>query len=63
MMNKTIKRKDIEEIQEMSTEDLVKILQLFTTYRMTENLFVECVRYEIESRHRLESRCSVVGNV
>lgn len=63
MMNEKIKRKDIEEIQEMSTEDLVKILQLFTSYRMTENLFVECVRYEIESRHRLESRSSLVGNV
>lgn len=62
MMNKTIKRKDIEEIQEMSTEDLVKILQLFTSYRMTENLFVECVRYEIESRHRAESRTSLVNH-
>jgi hypothetical protein len=63
MINEKIKRKDIEEIQEMSTENLVKILQLFTSYRMTDNLFVECVRYEIENRHRLESRCSVVGNV
>ena len=62
MMNKTIKRKDIEEIQEMSTEDLVKILQLFTSYRMTETLFVECVRYEIESRHRAESRSSLVNH-
>jgi len=61
MMNKTIKRKDIEEIQEMSTEDLVKILQLFTSYRMTENLFVECVRYEIESRHRAEARLSLTN--
>jgi hypothetical protein len=56
MMNKTIKRKDIEEIQEMSTENLVKILQLYTSYRMTDNLFVECVRYEIESRYRDEGR-------
>lgn len=62
MMNEKIKRKDIEEIQAMSTEDLVKILQLFTSYRMTENLFVECVRYEIESRHRAESRSSLVNH-
>ena len=39
----------------MSTEDLVKILQLYTSYRI-ECLFVECVRYEIESRYRAETR-------
>lgn len=58
MMNKTIKRKDIEEIQAMSTQDLEKILQLYTSYRMTENLFVECVRYEIQNRYRTENRRS-----
>jgi hypothetical protein len=57
MMNETIKRWQIEEIQTMSTENLEKVLQLFTSYQIT-NLFVECVRYEIENRYRAESRRS-----
>ena len=55
MIKETIKRKHIEEIQEMSTENLKKVLQLFTSYGIT-NLFVECVKYEIENRYRTESR-------
>lgn len=55
MINETIKRWEIEDLREMSTEDLVKILQLYTSYRI-ECLFVECVRYEIESRYRAETR-------
>jgi len=62
MMNETIQRKHIEEIQELSTEKLEKVLQLFRSYGIT-NLFVECVQYEIENRYRAESRRSHVGNV
>lgn len=59
MMKETIKQWQIESIQEMSLEELVSIARLFSESGVS-NLFVECVKYEIENRHRHQSRTSPV---
>lgn len=61
MMNETIKKWQIDSIQEMSFQELVSIVKMFSESGIS-NLFVECVQYEIESRHRAESRSSLVNH-
>ena len=47
----------LEMIREMSTEDLYTLWALSETNPDLENsLFIECVRYELESRLRVESQ-------
>lgn len=51
-----ISQKQVEEILEMPTEMLLAIAEAFEN--VSGNLFVECVRYELENRsrsHRVES--------
>lgn len=61
MINETIKRWQIETIQEMSFQELVSIVRTFSESGIT-NLFLECVQYEIEARHRAESRIGLVNH-
>ena len=49
-----ITQQQIEQILEMTTEQLVELSQMFQN--VSENLFLECVKYEIENRNRHQAR-------
>lgn len=51
----------LEMIREMSTEDLYTLWALSETNPdLEKSLFIECVRYELESRLRVESQSNSV---